>query len=465
MRTLFIFLIIIPFSFHVHSQLLIRNTTVVDVENKKLLTGRDVLIEKAVIKKIGRSLKVRAGTKIIDGTGKYLSPGFVDAHVHFFQSGGIFTRPDQLDLRKFKPYAEEISWTHNNMENTLRRYSRAGITTVIDVGSTINFLLQRDSFRLKNYTPTVYMTGPLLVTFNFPGYENLGDDNPFYFMKTVEEAHRYIDNELVYKPDFIKIGFVVPGKNKDSVARSYMPRIRAVIEKAHNLGLRVAVHAFEKITARLAVEAGADHLVHIPFDEPLDADFIQLLKDKKVVLSSSTTVFEGYRKTFGQYYHPNENDSLHAHPDPIQTLLQFKNLPDTALTGRLHRGTIQSIPTSKKNDSILLVNLKRLIDAGIPVATSTDAGNIGSPHVSSYFNELSFMQKGGLNMWNLLQSSTINGARAMGKETEFGSISIGKRADLLLLSGNPLENLDNWKHIDLVVLRGTIWKTADLMKQ
>ncbi len=74
------------------------------------------------------------------------------------------------------------------------------------------------------------------------------------------------------------------------------------------------------------------------------------------------------------------------------------------------------------------------------------------------------MQKGGLNMWNLLQSSTINGARAIGKETEFGSISIGKRAELLLLSGNPLENMENWKHIDLVILRGTEWKTADLMQ-
>ncbi len=63
MRTLFILLIIIPFSFHVQSQLLIRNTTVVDVENKKLVTGMDVLIEKAVIKEIGSSLTVPAGTK------------------------------------------------------------------------------------------------------------------------------------------------------------------------------------------------------------------------------------------------------------------------------------------------------------------------------------------------------------------------------------------------------------------
>ena len=119
----------------------------------------------------------------------------------------------------------------------------------------------------------------------------------------------------------------------------------------------------------------------------------------------------------------------------------------------------------KKEDSILLANLKRLVEAGIAVATSTDAGNIGSPHVSSYFNELAFMQKGGLDMWQLLQSSTINGARAVGKESEFGSIAKGKRADLVLLSRNPLDNLDNWKHIEWVILKGIAWRPGELLKQ
>ena len=98
------------------------------------------------------------------------------------------------------------------------------------------------------------------------------------------------------------------------------------------------------------------------------------------------------------------------------------------------------------------------------MATATDAGNIGSPHVSSYFRELSSMRAGGLDMWQLLQSSTINGARAVGKEKEFGSITKGKRADLVLLSRNPIDNLDNWQHVDWVILRGVARKPADLLK-
>ena len=85
------------------AQLLIRNTTVADVETKKLIAGQDVLVENETIMAIGKKIKVPAGATEIDGTGKYLMPGLVDAHVHFFQSGGLYTRPDAIDLRKEKP--------------------------------------------------------------------------------------------------------------------------------------------------------------------------------------------------------------------------------------------------------------------------------------------------------------------------------------------------------------------------
>ena len=325
-----------------HAQLLITNTTVVDVENKKLLPSRDVWIQNGIITAVGQKIKTPAGTQVLDGRVNISYPGFVDTHVHFFQSGGVYTRPDIVDLRKFKPYAEEIAWTHQHMENILRRYARAGITTVVDPGSTINFLLQRDTFRLKDYAPTVYMTGPLQVPLEISAYEGLENDGPFYFMKTEGDARNNVRRELPYKPDFIKIAYVVPGRNKDSVARSYLPLVKAAIDESHKAGLRVAVHAFEWLTAQLAVEAGANHLVHIPFDEPVGPEFIQLLKDKKVVVSSSTTVFEGYRKTFGQYYRPTRYDSLYAHPTPIQSIMHFRDLPDTALTERLEKGDAEN---------------------------------------------------------------------------------------------------------------------------
>ena len=100
------------------------------------------------------------------------------------------------------------------------------------------------------------MTGPLQVPLEFPEYDGLGNDGPFYFMKTEEDTRNNVRRELPYKPDFIKIAYVVPGRNKDSVARSYLPLVKAAIDESHKAGLRVAVHAFELLTAQLAVEAG-----------------------------------------------------------------------------------------------------------------------------------------------------------------------------------------------------------------
>ena len=83
-----------------------------------------------------KKLNIPAGAKTVDGTGKFLVPGLVDAHIHFFQNGGLYTRPDAIDLRKFFPYEKEMELAHHDMEEKLRSYLRAGITTVMDVGSS-----------------------------------------------------------------------------------------------------------------------------------------------------------------------------------------------------------------------------------------------------------------------------------------------------------------------------------------
>ncbi|NJO13034.1 MAG: amidohydrolase family protein [Gammaproteobacteria bacterium] len=85
----------------------------------------------------------------------------------------------------------------------------------------------------------------------------------------------------------------------------------------------------------------------------------------------------------------------------------------------------------------IAANLKRLAAAGVLIASGTDAGNIGTPHASSYLDELLEMQQAGLSAWEVLRASTLNGARVLGKEREFGSITIGKRADLVLLDRDP----------------------------
>ena len=187
-----------------HAQVLIKNTNVIDVENKKILAGYDVLALDGKIVSVEKEKKYRLpeGTAVLDGTGKYLMPGFNDAHIHFFQSGSIFTRPDAIDLRKHRPYSAEIEFVHNNMEDFLRRYMAAGITSVTDVGSNYHFLNQRNSFNGKAYAPEVAMTGALLTTYIPPAFEGFGNESPFMKMETEEGVRRSVRESKSCKSRF-----------------------------------------------------------------------------------------------------------------------------------------------------------------------------------------------------------------------------------------------------------------------
>ena len=97
-----------------------------------------------------------------------------------------------------------------------------------------------------------------------------------------------------------------------------------------------------------------------------------------------------------------------------------------------------------------------MIDGGITIVAGTDAGNIGTQHASSLFDELKAMKQSGLSNWQIIQSATINPTKILDKQESLGSVAVGKKADLVLLNGNPVENLDNITHIDLVINKGKV---------
>ena len=443
------------------AQVLIKNITVIDVENKKLITGYNVLAQNGKIISVDnkKTFKLPDATTVIDGTGKYLVPGFTDAHVHFFQSGGLFTRPDVIDLQSYQPHAKELNWVHQHMEDFLRRYSSLGITQVIDVGASYNFLTQRDSFTNKNYAPLISMTGPLLTTYVPEVYKKLGKEAPFEMMLTEEGVRQSVRNQLPMHTDFIKIWYIVTDADVEKGANKNLPVVKAAIDEAHKNNLRVAVHATERITAQLAVEAGADFLVHSVDDEIISDAFVQLLLINKTVLCPTLVVMDNYGKALGHQYHFTKEELNTANPTTIASILNYPQ-PDTVKAA----GYIQAMTSPKQKarehlaDSIMVVNLKKLVVAGVTIATGTDAGNIGTQHASSYFQELNAMQAAGMSNWQLLQASTINGAKAVGKQNEWGSIAKNKWANMLVLNANPLVDIANWQKIDWVINKGILYK-------
>jgi imidazolonepropionase-like amidohydrolase len=471
MRNKFLFTVVfLVLSFPIFAQTYITNVTVADVEKQKLVPDQTVVITNDLISKIQPGkVKIPSGATIIDGKGKYLFPGFTDAHVHFFQNGGLYARPDVINLRSEFPYEKEMKLAHETMEDKLRRYLQNGITTVIDVGASYSYLKQREVFKNKDYAPTIYMTGPLLTTYEPKAYENLKDEEPFSLVKSIDDGIKMVKEQLPHHPDFIKIWYIAgaDGLETEASARKNLPIIKAIIEEAHKNNLKIAVHATERITAQLAVENGCDFLVHSVDDEIIKDDFVQLLKKNKTILCPTLVVYNGYENTFGQKLKMSNHELKTANPFQLGSLLDLKHLSDTLLVNKYKRrmDSEKEIARINKVNAISSENLKKLSDAGVLIATGTDAGNIGTLHASSYLNEVIAMQKSGMSNWKIIQASTINGAKILNKENEFGTISVGKKANLILLDANSIDNIENISKIYRVINKGVVFNPESIIDE
>jgi hypothetical protein len=206
------------------------------------------------------------------------------------------------------------------------------------------------------------------------------------------------------------------------------------------------------------VESGCDFLVHSVDDEILKSDFVQLMKKNNTILCPTLTVHSGYDSTFGQTLEMSVHELQKADPYQLGTLLDVKHLSDTLLINNYKNGTNSkaSLTRSNKRNTTMMTNLKILSDAGVLIATGTDAGNIGTLHASSYLAELQAMHKSGMSNWNIITASTLNGAKVLDKDNEFGTISIGKKANLILLNANPIDNIDNIININTVFNNGVV---------
>jgi imidazolonepropionase-like amidohydrolase len=388
---------------------------------------------------------VPPGATVLGGADKWVLPGLIDAHVHFFQSGGLYTRPDVIDLRSRVPYGQELERVQTTLLDTFRRYLRAGITSVVDFGGPLRNFEVRSLAERTMLAPRVEVAGPLLASVARPQLD-LGDP-PILQVTDPEKARATVRAEASHKPDFIKLWWIV---RPDGDAADWLAVARAAIEEAHAAGLRVAVHATELNTARTAVLAGADVLVHSVVNAEVDPEFVRLLRDRKVPLVTTLAVFGGYADVLNHHFRPRAADRELASPEVVATVMEPFEIPDN----KYRRGLS---PEAQRN-------VRRLWDGGVIVAAGSDAGNIGTFHASGLHRELELLVESGLTPREAILAATVNAARVMGRP-DLGAIAPGKLADLLILDANPLLDIHNARRIQLVVKDGLPHQPADLVQR
>src|SRR5712691_6976383 len=137
--------------------------TVINPADGKVLPNATVVIDGDKIERVAMGKQdVAALGKQIDCAGKFILPGYIDTHIHFFQSGDLFTRPDAADFSSVRPYKDEVAWIKSHLDDDFARYIRCGITSVVDVGGPFWNFEVRKTANATAKAPRVAVAGPLI---------------------------------------------------------------------------------------------------------------------------------------------------------------------------------------------------------------------------------------------------------------------------------------------------------------
>jgi imidazolonepropionase-like amidohydrolase len=401
---------------------------------------------------------IPGGVTVVDGRGSWVTPGLVDAHVHFSQTGWADGRPDALDVRETHPYERVEAELKEHPERFFRAQLCTGITSVFDVGGYAWTVAMARREKEDTRAPHVTAAGPLLSTLDH--WLNLPAERQFILLKDAESARNGVAYLKSIGSEAVKVWYIV---RPDLPVEKSAPAVLAAGEEARKAGLPLIVHATGLAEAKAALRAGARMLVHSVDDEPVDEEFLSLAKKNGTVYCPTLTVVGGYLRMF---------DSVLSHRSPavddpngcVDAATRAKVAESASVAAPA--GLAERVANRKKSrgeaDRISAANLKRVFDAGIPIAMGTDAGNPLTLHGPSVYAEMEAMQAAGMTPMQVLVASTRGGAAAMGLEKETGTVEKGKTADLLIVGGDPTADVANFRKVRYVVRAGVVRSIEEL---
>jgi imidazolonepropionase-like amidohydrolase len=372
---------------------------VIDGTGKAAIENATIVVRDGRITAVGRSVSVPAGAQRIDLAGKTVIPGLINAHGHVASF-------DQLGL-----------------------YARYGVTTVFSLGGDREVEL-RDKTRSEQQTPgltrsRLYIGGPIPTP------------------RTAEAGRKAVEELAAAKVDIVKLRIDDQlGRGQKMPAEAYT----AVIEEAHKRGLRVAIHIVTLADAKAVLKLGADIIAHSVRDQEIDAEAIALMK------KAGAFYVPTFLREVSTFVYGDKPAWLN---DPFLTRDGNK--------AEMARAAEPAFQESMRNDAagkwykehlpVAMRNMKKVADAGVPVAMGTDTGP--AYRFQGYFEhlELEYMVNAGMTPMQTIVASTSTAAKAV-KAADIGTLEAGKWADFLVLGGNPLEDIKNTRKLESVWVAG-----------
>jgi imidazolonepropionase-like amidohydrolase len=400
---------------------------------------------------------IPSGVGVTDLSGAFLAPGLVDAHVHFAQTGWADGRPDAFDVRAKHPYEGVQKDLRGRPERFFRSYVCSGVTSVFDVGG---FAWSLDlPARAENDTlaPRVRAAGPLLSTIDF--WLNLPAERQFIFLKDEEAAKAGVAYLASRGAQAVKLWYVVTA---DRPVQASEAAVLAAGAEAKRKGLPLIVHATGLAEAKVALRAGAALLVHGVMDKPVDDEFLDLAKKSGAIYCPTLVVIEGYvaiaKAAATASAAPLDDPNGCVDPATRARLAATPEIEAASVASKVRDREVRTA----EHKAVGLANLRRVRDAGIPIAMGTDAGNPGTLHGPSVYAEMEAMQAAGMTPMEVLVASTKGGSRAVSRENEIGTVEEGKLADLVVFAKDPTADIANARTVKAVVRGGVSRTQAEL---
>lgn len=459
------------------AQLAITHITVIDGNGDEPLHDQTLLIRNGRIEKIGStaSIKIPKDSKLIDGSGKFVTPGFIDSNVHASIYGGM-NRPETIV--KYEDRNEDL------VKEFVQLELKYGVTTIRDsFGALLPLMAVRDRInkgevigpRMLVAGNIVGWGGPFSISWGLVKPSEISafqeQWNDFITQGSGEELMDMLPEELSVAinkyldkgPDFIKYGGT--SHFDDPVMISFSPRAQKVIvDETHKRGLSAETHSTNLEGLRLSIEAGINLIQHPEHTSRLLPDeLIQMIKDRNIVCAMLSNTITG--------------DVWQQHLNKRKAAIESIKAKDAGFgPGRIKTSTEvrREAQQTEEYMEIARTNAQKLIAAGCLVTIGTDNYQGSAPEFQrtpkpdnqepgiGSIRAIEGLVELGMTPAQAIVAVTRTGAIAAKGSKDFGTIEEGKLADLVILNADPLQHISNIRTVNSVIKEGKVIDLARL---
>jgi imidazolonepropionase-like amidohydrolase len=314
---------------------------------------------------------------------------------------------------------------------------RAGVTTGVDLGAPFRAFDFRERIRRGEVPgPRLLLSGPWITRVD---YDIIPDEYEI-IIESPREAAQRTQESIDRGVDVIKVW---EGLN----AEDY----RAVVDVAHKAGIKVHAHLYEPERIRYALDAGVDVLQHVgsagnsPYDEDLVAEIAHRNVPVIQTIAHRIWVYPATLEFPERLYDPIYKKDMPSdiYQEFIASVEDYRRLS--------YFSDIDRETRNSRNAA------RQFIEAGAVIGVGTDGGSPLNMHTEAMWREMSALAESGMTPMEVIVAATRTNAQILGIDAETGTIAPGKVADILIVNGNPLRNIEALAYVDTVIRDGVVW--------